>query len=160
MSIWDAYETDKTLETEGVWVEVRGGAKVKVRYLKTVEADAIRAKMFKRLRFLTGGADAIPPEVLQEMNLALLKGWVIAGWSGFTVRGSNEPLPCTPENIELVFSQMRELREEVLDVAGILHTFKATPVEEIAKNSLSTSGTGASTDVTPSPSAAKQPNEG
>lgn len=160
MSIWDAYETSEQLEKDGVWVEVRGGAKVKVRYLKTVEADAIRAKLFKRVRFLTAGADSIPPEVVQEMNLALLKGWVVADWSGFTVRGSNEPLPCTPENIELVFSKMRELREEVLDVAGILKTFQAESVEETAKNLLSTSGAGASTDVTPEPSLSKPPREG
>lgn len=159
MSIWSSYGTDKSLETEGRWLQFRPDdngqpIRVKVRSTKTTKADAIRSKYFSQFRHIINSSATIPADLMEGLNVVLCRDWVVADWENVS-EPDGTPIPCTPANVERVMAELRSFRDEVLEVAGLDLTFKQAGASELGNSSRPTSGAASDGVAALSPSPSK-----
>lgn len=129
MSIYDRYKTDKTLETEGVWVDFGDGVEVKLTRLNTKAAKEVRRreeKPYARLR-------EIPEDIQEKVLTRIMAQAVIKEWKG-VLDEKGKPIPCTAEAVEALLNELPDFREDLIFAAAQRETFKAEEVEAAKGN--------------------------
>ncbi len=119
--LWASYQTDKTLENDGVWVtDFPGGGKVKVRRPSSPPSqEALRRAQQKHRAAITRAQrkrEDLPPEVAKEINLQWFANGVIIDWEGITDR-AGKPLAFSPENALWLFGELPDFLVDIIAAA-------------------------------------------
>lgn len=124
--------TDKSLESEGVEVEIRSGAIVKV-------ARTNNPKFKEYLRHLLKPYErqmqrrTMDDDLLNDLTLRAVAKHVLLGWKGIYL--DNKRVKYSPEKAFELMKEFEDFQEDVVDAASMRETFRATVVEENTKNS-------------------------
>jgi hypothetical protein len=132
-SLHKRFGTDAALEQEGVWVDFGDGLQLRI------IADSVGRVRDLRQRLQYGKYRSyylrmnIPPHVEDAVNIEIATA-LITDWRGVT-NGDGSAIPCAPEAVRQVMTDLRELRANVLFAASTAETFRRQEVEVMAKNS-------------------------
>lgn len=122
------FQTDKSLEDDGAWVEVNGfyGLQIKVRRLK---ADSV-SKAYERIVKEKFGEGKLrtPQEITSEESMELLKAQmaeaVLVDWKNLRDSETGEDIPYSIETA-LELMEISDFREFVYQAANERDTFRA-----------------------------------
>lgn len=151
MGIYDAYETDSTSESEGVWTPFpAAGPSVKVKLARAGGSNrrwaAEREKVLRPIRKSFKGAD-LPEGVLMDALVVPFCKILLLDWEGVTDR-EGVPLECNQGNKLKICADLPDFYEEMLGESGSMDKFKVIEDEEDAGKSQSGSS---GTNNTPTP---------
>lgn len=110
------YATDKSLETEGAWVDFGDGIRVKIARINNKEARAIFRREMKPYRNFRDGA---PDEVSEKILTKVLVEAVIKAWEGV-------PADLADKEAAMAFlAEYPDFRSQVSEMAEAAETFRA-----------------------------------
>jgi hypothetical protein len=130
-SPYSLFETDKTVEVQGVWldyghfrIQIRRAGGANTRFARVLES---KIKPYRHA-FNTGSLDnAIAHRLMVETYAET----VVIGWEDVVDR-SGEPLPFSVANCVRLFTDLPELFANVQEQATSLALFRAEEIEEAA----------------------------
>lgn len=134
VSIFDLYETNQDLETNGKWFEEFGPeVKIKIRRYTAPASRKVRDAILKPYLKQYKTAEKIPEEIMEDLTAQHLSRGVVTDWSGVFDRDGNE-MPFSPDNVYALFRALPDLTKEVLLLSINMDNFKAEKKEEIKGN--------------------------
>jgi len=148
MDLFAAYSTDKTVESEGVWVPFPH-VEVKVRLAraggsnKRWEIERERALRPLRRRYKEEG---IPDSEVMAALVEPFCSLILKDWEG--VKKDGKPVQCTVANRVALCKQLPDFFAEMMLEAGRLDNYRVVEDEEDAKKS-STTSSGIKATATP-----------
>lgn len=136
MSIWTDFETDETVEQEGVWLEYSEGAKIRVaraggsnkRYIKRIEE--FRRKNKRQIDLELMGND-----VAISAMIPIYADTIILEWEGFLEKDDETPIPFNRANVIRVLTALPEMFVDIQTQAMNAALFREYIDDEDAKNS-------------------------
>lgn len=129
------YQTDETLERDGVWIPITDDVELLIARLNNpVHIAAMdRQREPWRLIILQGGT--IPEETVREMNIAALAEGVLRGWRGKFEDDDGTVMEYSIEKAIELMTRSRPFRELIVDLATQDERYKVKTEEEIQGNS-------------------------
>lgn len=131
-------KTDKSLETDGVWVAIRYGAEVKVARRGNPRAEAFRARLSWEDRRLLDNPDLRRgrEDRVEELLIEAVAETMLLAWRGeiFTDDEGN-PIPHSVAAARALLTEYEWLLEDVHEAAATRETFFRQEVEETGKSS-------------------------
>ena len=135
MSIYDRFETDKDLETSGVWIDYGADGAFLIAHTGGVSSEFIRAfrGLYKknRARF---DRDLMNENESQKLLLETFAKTSILNWRGIKDRAGVD-IPFSKENAIKLISDLPNLGFMLFEEAKNYENFLVAEREEIAKNS-------------------------
>jgi hypothetical protein len=136
----DRYNTDRSLEEEGVWVDFGDGVKVQVRRLTSKKSREFRRKLEKPYSAQFRNRE-MPDSLQEELLNKQVAGVVIVDWEGvpnpeieLKEGETPKPFPFSVENALKVCEKFPDFRDDILIAAMELTTFEKQQREEARKN--------------------------
>ncbi len=139
-TIYDAYQTDAGLETEGAWTDLRGGARVKIRAEASVFVREKARALDKKYRAIMITEGGLPPDVQDTRDTELCATAILVAWENVTDK-TGTVLPFTVDNARATLTALPRMRQDILYAARIDETFRAQQQEVMAGNSPQPSAT-------------------
>lgn len=136
--LYDVFKTDKTLETEGRWIDYGDiGASFKI---ASADSPLYRKFMAEQLRpyRVQIDNDTMAQKDVQRVMLAGFVCCILKDWKGVTDENGKE-LPFTTENAKKVMEDLPVLFNDLMKQARDYTTFVRGKNEQTAKNSENTS---------------------
>jgi hypothetical protein len=137
------YNTDQSLEEEGVWVDFGDGLKVQVRRLTSKTSREYRRKLEKPYTAQFRNRE-MPDSLQEELLNKQVAGIIIVNWEGVEDPDAPEPkageepkmLPFSHENALKIISnpEFRDFRDDILTAAMERTTFEKEQREAARKN--------------------------
>jgi hypothetical protein len=131
LDIFAQYATDETLEENGTWFQIGGGARVLVarsgnrKYGKMLTKEVERNK--KALDLNDDAADKLSEEIM----IAVIADTILLGWEDVTLQGARRwsTAPPTPSKLLAI----KDFRKAVAQFADDVSAFKFKETEEQGK---------------------------
>ena len=130
LDIFAQYATDETLEENGTWFQIGGGARVLVarsgnrKYGKMLTKEVERNK--KELDLNDDAADKLSEEIM----IAVIADTILLGWEDVTFKG--KALEYSPANARKLLA-IKDFRKAVAQFADDVSAFKFKETEEQGK---------------------------
>lgn len=135
MNLYTRYETDAAAEAEGVSIDFGGGVSVRVRSTDSVKVREAQNKLTKKHRqAIIANGGLLPPQLADALEVEILSSAIVIDWKGVTDRDGKE-LTFSREAAKQVFTDLREFRKEVYQMASSAETFRKAAFEDIKGNS-------------------------
>lgn len=136
MNLYNSFETDKDLETKGVWVEYGDGTPA---FLVARAGGANKSYTVKTKKLTKAYRRAIQTETLSDdiadrIYMESFYKTVILDWKGVEDR-EGEDLPFSLDNMKKLFTDLPELWADLRDQATSIAIFRKEVEEADAKNS-------------------------
>lgn len=128
----DKFGTDKDLEREGVWVDMSGGASIKVARIGNPEYK----RMFQKIttpykqQLRTNNMDE---DIAEELLIKAMASTILLDWKG--IYEGDEEMKYSIENAEKVLRDLPDFRVFVTEVSSEMELFRQGEQEEGIKNS-------------------------
>lgn len=140
-SVWARLETDPAAENDGVWVRILEDEapdltlEVRVRSAECLAARKVNADFLRQHDNLSGDFKWIlPPELQDELDLALC-AVLVADWRGdWTNPDTDEPWPFSTENLRVACERIRAVRRDILLAARARETYRKAALAAIKGN--------------------------
>lgn len=132
MDVKKRFATDRTLELDGVWVQIDKDARVKIarrdnpRYREVLRRESAPYRQAAR-------AGMLSDETAEQILIKVLAETVVLDWEGFTENG--KPLPYSKENAVRLLTELKDFLDFVVSASAEAELFKAQADEADAKNS-------------------------
>lgn len=133
----ELFQTNVQAEEDGIWVDVPGGVKMKIRAYTAKAVGDLREKLTKPHQTILRQGFKIPDAESEEIGLQVIAGAVIAGWEGLTATTKNEdgtetkvPVPYTPATAYEYLKRLPKLANFVIGVATDSTFFKDAELKE------------------------------
>jgi len=126
MDITKTFTTDKSLENNGVWVDIGGGTKLCVaRMYNDRYNELLRGAMKPHKRQVLDSESSL--EIMVDVEARS----ILIGWEGVTADDKD-----VPYSIETAkeYLHIRDFRKLVLEIASSMETYKAQELEAGEKN--------------------------
>lgn len=128
------FETDRDAESEGVWVDLGDGAKVKVaRFNNPAHEKAVRRHQ-KPYKSILNTGRPLPKDVADEITIKTMVETILLGWEGMADR-HGDPLPYTPASAERLLRDLPDFRNTVAGLALTAETFRLEALRDAEGNS-------------------------
>jgi len=138
MKFVETYLTDKKAEREGTWVPIGDGAQVKVARIGTPEyRNRLRQLGKPYERQIRKGN--LSPEINEQVTVQALAEVILLDWTGIEGEGlerfgvtvaADNSVPYSVENAKILLIEFPDFRDEVVDLASNVETFRAENVED------------------------------
>ena len=115
----NTYKTDRTKDTEGVWIELGDGAKLLV---ASIQSSAYKKVIRKRLQAIPGHLLKADPELQDKIIGEVMAEHILLSWSGITDDGK-PVLPSLEERKKAM--TLPHFREVVAELATDISNFQA-----------------------------------
>ena len=116
-------------ERDGIWFDFRDGCRVRIRHLFPRMLRALKSEA-TRERFV---GEQVVEDFDEELFNKRLAEEVICGWMGFC-DDNGEPIPCTPENRQLLMDNWTEFNLFVQNASVNLEKNERQKAEGELKN--------------------------
>ncbi|MGH9886626.1 MAG: hypothetical protein ACREBE_13920 [bacterium] len=135
MSLYQNYATNRQAEEEGKWTadgEFRGKLRIKIRSMQSKVVRAAQERINERNRkyFRTGTPIPANVQTKNEIEIAVA---VTADWENAT-DAKDEPLAFSADAAKQVYTDLWELRQQVIGLANQADTFRERDDAEAEKN--------------------------
>ena len=135
------FKTNQTLETEGVWIDIGEGAKIKVARIGNTAYAKHLERLYKPYRKMqrTG---TVPDDIQRKIFVDAIANTILLDWDGFT-NDNDQPVPYSVDAAIQYLTDMKDFRELVVEMAAEAETFRDEEIAEeadlLAKKSSGTS---------------------
>lgn len=134
MSLYARYKTDEELEKVGVWVPFPDGVEFMIRSTDSPAVKDVERRWYKKNRHIVLSSQGqLPDEAETDRDVSLAVA-ALRDWKNVT-NEHGEPMIYSVANATKLFRDLKELRKEVLSIAGNMETFRRQEVEAIKGNS-------------------------
>lgn len=142
-NLYDLYQTDLNLETEGVWVAITKDIQVKVAALPNPNFTEFLTKLQKPYKGQIRKG-LLDKDIEEDLYVKAVAKTVLIDWKGIKDK-DNKDLPYSYENAYTILSDksMKRFKSEILLLSTEAETFKSEEKDEAIKNS-ETSSNGTS----------------
>lgn len=134
MNIFDIYETDVSLEENGVWIALAKDVKVKVAAFGNQKHKDIIDRLFApyKTQHRKGTLDKTIEEDLHTKAMAKT---ILLDWEGI-VDKDGSVIPYSPDKAYELLSKesMRRFKNDIVGLASEAETFRAQEIEDTTKN--------------------------
>lgn len=138
-----AFKTDATLETEGVWVDIGDGAKLKVARLGNPEHKRIAQRLSRPHRGILEGKNLkAQAEVAERLGIQAAAQAILRDWEGLEEEDGTAIEYSTEKAMELL--AIADFRDLVLEIADSMEAYRAEEIAESEGNSARVSASGTS----------------
>lgn len=124
----ERYQTDKTAEEEGVWVDFGGNVQVKVARITSKKSKEVRRKLERPL-VRKNRSDDLSVEQLEYLMTEQLAQAVIHDWKGVTDDEGNE-LIFTVDNARAVLNKFPDFREDIATASLEKETYRTAALKD------------------------------
>ena len=129
MDLDKTFGTDKSLEEDGVWIDLGDDSQIKIARLGNKKSQEISSKIQKNAQMaskysLTDLAD-------NDLNYVLATA-IIIDWKNIKVKG--KILEYSSENAKKMLEDYKDFRSLVIELASEMETFRRVEVEEGKEN--------------------------
>lgn len=131
MDIKKTYGTSAALETEGVWVNLGGKARVKVARVGHPENRKLIQRLMKPHRVLLRNGN-LPDDIMEKITIEAMAATVLLDWEGIEEDG--KAVPYTRENVTRLLADYKDFRDQIAEFATNIATFQAEQEEAAVKN--------------------------
>ena len=137
MSIWDLYETDAAMETEGFWHKVNKKIKVKLARAGGANLSFTKAMEEKTREHRTrGGAfegNRVDVELATDLMKQAFAETIILDWKGFTKK-DGKPLAYSAKTAYDLMVSLPDLFNELRDAAGEAANYRIEDIQDDVGN--------------------------
>jgi hypothetical protein len=127
LDIFAAYATDETLEDQGTWRRIGGGAEILVARLGNPNyEDAVKAEVAANRETLDLGGEELA-QAYKELSLRVLARTILLGWKNVSYKG--KPLDYSVQAAEMLLAH-REFRRVVEEFASDFNQYRAKLEED------------------------------
>ncbi|MGB0749054.1 MAG: hypothetical protein ACPGO3_09935 [Magnetospiraceae bacterium] len=151
MDLYAQFETAPEAETEGVWVDIGGGAEIRVARAGNPAHRAAADRLTKPYRAVLRAGGNLPDKTQREIAIESMVEAILLDWRGVTGPDGG-PLPYSKENARRALSDLKDFRDLVTQIATAAETFRKSALEQAAKNFEAPSAGPSSLAARPSPS--------
>jgi len=124
------FKTDKSLESNGVWVDIGKGTKLLVaRLYNPAHKAALREAMKPYKRQVESGT--MDDGLAEDIVNAIMARTILLNWDGLTEGG--EPVPYSVEKA-VEYLSIPDFSALVQEIAGNMETYRSVKAEEDEKN--------------------------
>ncbi len=134
MSLYNMFGTDKTLETNGIWLEIDGEASFLIRRIGTSNSDYVRmlrAKTKPHNRSIEN--HTLDPKIEQKIYLDVFVSTALLDWKNVKDKDGKVIEFSKSAAIEL-FSDLPELLKYLMNFASEFENYRREELEDDAKN--------------------------
>lgn len=140
-NIFDAYATDVKAEEEGTEIELRNGAKIRIRSENSTKVRNFIARLVRKQRnIILREGGSLPAELQDKNEIDICAEVLVVGWSN--VVGPQGEIAYTKQRCRELVTALPALRRDILMQARLEDTFKKQEAEEMSGNSAAPSGAG------------------
>lgn len=138
-SIYDMFKTNEKSEKEGIIIDYGTGGNFRIARIGGANSafSRYRAARLKPYKYQIE-KETISEEVLKDIMLDCFIKYVLLGWENVKDE-SGKDYPYTEENARKLMTALPELYADLLTQANDFSNFRAAEVQEMAKNSESSS---------------------
>jgi hypothetical protein len=132
----DLFETNTSVEEDGVWQELKPGQRVKIRAFSAKAVVDLREVLRKPYAALER-FNKIPDEAMEEISRKVIAGAVIADWEGIMGEdddGKPVEIPYNADNAYAILKAMPRFGTWVVSVSMDAQNYKDAVREDGAKN--------------------------
>lgn len=137
----DRYETDKTAENEGVWVDYGDGIQVKIRRVNCARSREYRRTLEKPYAKMMRSGD-LPDSLSEELLNKQIAGVLVVDWKGVEDPRAPAPaegekptmLPFSQENVMFMITEYPDFREDILAASMEKATYQKAALKEAEGN--------------------------
>ncbi len=122
LDIFAKYATDESLENNGTWHEIGGGAKLLIGRQGNKQYTKTLAKLVERDRKVLDMNDDAANARSDEIMTEVLAVSVLLGWEGIEYKG--KPLPYSVENAKMLLRH-KDFRRDVVALSENIDHFRA-----------------------------------
>lgn len=126
------FQTNKSAEEEGVWVDVDGnGTRIKVARINNARYKKYFQKITKPYkRQIRNGT--LSEDLAEKLLVDALANTILLDWKGFTKEGQD--FPYSVDNARSFLAESADFRDLVSDAANEMETFRSAEIEEARGN--------------------------
>jgi hypothetical protein len=128
------YNTDKTLESEGVWLPMMGGGEMKLARIGNPAYKALQKELSRPYQKIIRAGGEIPEKKQEEIMIELFAKTIIKDWKEYPDQVTGEILPFSVERAKEELEKYEDLRNEVATYATDIYNYHAKANKEAAKN--------------------------
>ena len=141
MSLFEQFATNRKAEVEGVEFTFGGDNAPVFRLARMGNTNKRYKRMIEQETKPYAHAirnDNLDPAIDEAITLKLFISTILLGWRNMVepkVFGTDEAVPCTPENAEKLFKALPELYSALKENAAKMSNFRSEEIEADSKNS-------------------------
>lgn len=128
MGFFKRYKTDKTLEENGVWVDLGEDVHVLVGRLTSKRTREVRRRLMRPYESMR----EVPPELEDKINIQVMAEAVLLDWRGITDE-EEKAIPYSREAAIKLLSDFPDFRDEVAGASLRRDIFRANELEGNSK---------------------------
>lgn len=130
LDIFAQFATDETLEENGTWFDIGGGARILVARSGNRKYGKLLTKEVERARKVLDLNDEVADKKSEEIMIAVIAETILLGWEGVTFKGKE--LEYNVENAKQLLA-IKDFRKLVAQYADDTSAFKFKETEEQGK---------------------------
>lgn len=133
MRIYEKFATDAQAEIEGVWVDLGGGASVKVaRFGNPKHTELVKQLQKPYAQSIKAGVD-IADDLKTAMAVESMAQAILLDWKGIEDE-DGKLIPHSIENAKKLLGDLKDFRDTIAFLATQQETFRKAALEQAAKN--------------------------
>ncbi len=129
----ERYQTDRSLEEEGAWVDLGDGIKIRIARIQSQRARRVLARLYRPYDNLRQNGRKVPESIQDKITRQWIAEGILIDWEGVT-DAEGEPVPFTAENALEVFEAFPDFLDEVVYFSREQETFRAERLEAAKGN--------------------------
>ena len=129
----ERYQTDRTLEEEGAWVDLGDGIKIKVARIQSRRARRVLTRLYRPYENLRQSGRKVPESVQETITRQWLAEGVLLDWEGVSDAAGNE-IAFSAAHALQVFEAFPDFLDEVAFFSREQETFRAERLEAAKGN--------------------------
>lgn len=133
-SFTERYQTDRTLEEEGAWVDLGDGIKIKVARLQSQRARRVLTRLHRPYDNMRQGGRKVPDSLQERITRQWVAEGILLDWEGVS-DAEGKAIAFAPDTALQVFEAFPDFLDEVVYFARERETFRAERLETIQGNS-------------------------
>lgn len=132
LDLFDLFDTNRDSEESGVWIDLNGVTKFKVRAFNAKAVVDLRDNLMKPYQTMIRAGLEIPEDKNEEIGLRVIAGGVIADWAGVEIDG--DEILYSSDAAYTLLKKLPKLANFIAQSAMNTQNFRDEAREESAKN--------------------------
>lgn len=91
LDLFALFDTNRESEEDGIWIDMNGTTKLKIRAFNAKAVVDLRDKLTKPFQTMIRAGLEIPEDKNEEIGLKVIAGAILADWEGIEIDGTEIP---------------------------------------------------------------------
>lgn len=133
LDLFAAFGSNKDSEENGLWVDLNGVTKFKIRAFNAKAVMDLRESLMKPYQTMIRANLDLPDNINEDIGLKVIAGAVLADWTGVEISGEN--LPYSSDAAFTLFKKLPSLADFIAKSAMNKALYRDADLQDGAKNS-------------------------